>query len=296
MTIGFNALTTSIGARVEGVDLRGPLDDATAEALRQGLARHSVLVFRDQQLETDHQKAVAGIFGPLEPSPSRKMFGLDDPVRIIEAEVFAARDDDQTPQGYQRGEEFQNWHVDDTFCPQIPYVATLRPQALSPAGGDTCWTTMAAVFESLSPAMQRWLESLNGINSVPANFRATVGYASLSKEARDRFEAQSTHLHPVVVRHPVSGRRILFVNPTYTVGIDGLSARESRMLLRFLFNEAARPDFIYRHHWQMGDLVIWDELSTMHLGPEDFPAERKLVRIYGGLATPTAARDVALAA
>jgi len=289
MAISFAPLTTSVGTSVQGVDLRSPLDEATAQSLRAELARRGVLIFRGQHLDTEQQKSVASAFGPLEPSPSRKMFGLDDPVRIIQREVFAARDDSATPQAYQRSEEFQAWHVDDTFCPQIPDVATLRPEALSPAGGDTCWANMAAVFESLSPAMQDWLEGLTGIHAAPANFRATVNYSALSKEEQQRFEEQSIGRHPLVIRHPVSGQRILFANPTYTTAIEGLSARESRMLLRFLFTEATRPDFIYRHHWEMGDLVMWDELTTMHLGPEDFPAERRLVRIYAGLTRPTAA-------
>jgi taurine dioxygenase len=288
MAIRFAPLTTSVGTSVEGVDLRDPLDRASAEALRAELARRGVLVFRNQHLDTEQQKAVALAFGPLEPSPSRKMFGLDDPVRFIQREIFAARDDGATPQTYQRSEEFQAWHVDDTFCPEIPDVATLRPEALSPAGGDTCWANMAAAFASLSPMMQGWLEELTGIHEAPANFRATVNYSALSTKEQQRFEEQSVGRHPLVIEHPVSGQHILFANPTYTTGIEGLSGRESRMLLRFLFNEASRPDFIYRHHWEMGDLVMWDELTTMHLGPEDFPAERRLVRIYAGLTKPTA--------
>jgi taurine dioxygenase len=288
-------LTTTLAASVSGIDLRQPLCEEDAAAIRDALARHSVLVFRDQHLDTARQKAVAGIFGPLEPSPSRKMFGLDDPVRIIEREVFNARDEG-APVKPKRSEEFQAWHVDDSFCPQIPKVATLRPQALSLAGGDTCWASMAAVFESLSPAMQDWLETLHGVNAAPDSFRATVSFSKLPKDVQQRFEQQSVYLHPVVIRHPLSGRKSLFVNPTYTTAVDQLSARESSMLLRFLFNEATRPDFIYRHRWEMGDFVIWDELATTHLGPPDFPEERKLVRVYAGLATPTAARPASATA
>ena len=138
--------------------------------------------------------------------------------------------------------------------------------------------------------MQDWLEGLTGIHAAPANFRATVNYSALSKKEQQRFEEQSIGRHPLVIRHPVSSQRILFANPTYTTGIEGLSARESRMLLRFLFTEATRPDFIYRHHWEMGDLVMWDELTTMHLGPGIF--RRTPVRqIYAGLTRPTAAND-----
>jgi taurine dioxygenase len=133
---------------------------------------------------------------------------------------------------------------------------------------------------------------LDGINAAPPNFRATVGFYDLSREDQRRFdEEEAVHVHPLVVRHPVTGRKSLFVSPGYTVAIKDLGSRESAMLLRFLFGEADRPDFVYRHHWEEGDLVIWDELPTMHQGPEMFAPERQLVRIYGGLATPVAARE-----
>ena len=103
-------------------------------------------------------------------------------------------------------------------------------------------------------------------------------------------EEEAVRVHPVVVRHPITGRKSLFVSPAYTVEIEGLSSRESAMLLEFLFREAARPDFVYRHHWEMGDLVIWDELPTMHQGPDTFSSERQLVSVYGGLTRPVAAR------
>ena len=231
---------------------------------------------------------MASIFGPLEPAPSRKLFGLDDPVRVIEQVLFTGGDEGAIPYGARQSE--YRWHVDDGFCAQIPNVATLRPKVLPAAGGDTYWTNMAAVYESFSPSMQAWLETMYAIHAAPPNFRATVGFYSLPKEQQRRFdEEQAVRAHPVVVRHPVTGRKSLFVSPAYTVAIDGLSNRESTMLLRFLFAEAARPDFVYRHHWQPGDLVIWDELPTMHQGPEDFAPERQLVRIYGGLTTPVSA-------
>jgi taurine dioxygenase len=136
--------------------------------------------------------------------------------------------------------------------------------------------------------LQRWLETLDAVHAAPQNFRSTVGFYELSKEEQRRFdEEEAVRQHPVVVRHPVSGRKLLFVNPTYTAAIDGLNTRESLNLLRFLFGEIGRPDMVYRHRWEPGDLVIWDELATLHLGPENFAPDRKLVRVYAGLTAPT---------
>lgn len=282
-------LTSSIGARIDGVDLKQPIGDNLAEIIRQLLARYSVLVFRGQGLDDAQQQAVASIFGPLEPAPSRKLFGDTDPVRRLGRPVFHMQDEGAIPYPPQR-EDFGGWHVDDTFCEAIPTAATLRPLALAEAGGDTSWSNMAAVFESLSPSMQAWLETLSAIHAAPPNFRATVNFYELPKEDQRRFDEElAFRSHPVVARHTVSGRKCLFVNPAYTVEVEGLSRRESAMLLRFLFSEAARSEFIYRHHWEMGDLVIWDELATVHAGPVNFAPERQLVRIYGGLTKPEAA-------
>jgi len=287
--VTFTPLTATFAAQVSGVDLRQPLCPEDAEAIRQALALHSVLVFRGQHIDTEQHKAVAGIFGPLEPTPSRKMVGIDDPVRILDSTVFKGMGDG-APVKPRRGDEYQPWHVDDSYFPQIPKVATLRPDALSAAGGDTSWANMAAVFESLSPEMQDWLERLDGVNTAPHRLRADLGLSHQPMEVQQRYEEQSVYRHPVVIRHPLSGRRSLFANPMFTTAIDRLSAAESDMLLHFLFSEATRPDFVYRHRWEMGDLVIWDELATIHRGPPEFPAGRRLIRIYAGLATPVAAR------
>ena len=134
------------------------------------------------------------------------------------------------------------------------------------------------------------------MNSAPSRLRADLGLNTQPMDVQQRYEEQSVYLHPMVIRHPLSGRKSLFANPMFTTAVDQLSARESAMLLHFLFTEATRQDFIYRHRWAMGDLVVWDELATMHRGPPDFPAERRLIRIYAGLATPTAARPVNMAA
>lgn len=286
-------LTSSIGARVDGVDLKEPIGEDLARNIRHLLAEHSVLLFRNQDLDDEHQKAVASIFGPLEPAPSRKLFGFTDPVRKLARTVFHMQDEGTIPYAPQR-DDFGGWHVDDTFCEAIPTAATLRTVALAEAGGDTSWSSMAAVFESLSPSMQDWLETLSAIHAAPPHFRATVNFYDLSKEEQRRFDEElAFRSHPVVVRHPVSGRKCLFVNPAYVQVIEGLNRRESAMLLRFLFSESARSEFIYRHHWDLGDLVIWDELATLHAGPTHFAPERELVRIYGGLTRPEAARQAA---
>jgi taurine dioxygenase len=292
MSVNLTPLTSSVGARVDGVDLTKPIDGALAATIRQALAKYSVLIFRGQDLDDDSQSAVARIFGPLTGSTTRKMFGFIDPVRMIEREIYTTVGEYAVPYEPARTDEYKGWHVDDMWAPEIPAVATLRPLTLSSAGGDTTWASMGAAFEALSPAMQAWLETLTAIHTPVSGFRATVGFYELPKEEQRRFnEEKAVGRHPLVIRHPITGRKSLYLSPNNTAAIEGLTGRESANLLRFLYSEAVRFSVTYRHCWEMGDLAIWDELATMHKGPDSIAPERKLVRIYAGLATPTAARS-----
>ena len=297
LSLAVTPLHARFAAQISGVDLRQPLCEDDAQAIREALARHSVLVFRNQHIDTEQHKAFAAIFGPLEATPSRKMVGIDDPVRIIDRGVFKGKGNNKNLSvPPQPGEEYKLWHVDDTYFPQIPHVATLRPEALSPTGGDTSWASMAAAFDSLSPVLRGWLEGLDGVHTAPDRLRDDLGLREQPKDVQQRYEEQSVCLHPLVIRHPQSGRIILFANPMFTTAIDRLSERESDMLLRHLLTEAVRPELVYRHQWEIGDLVVWDELATIHRGPSDVPAERRLIRIYAGLATPTSTRQAIRAA
>jgi taurine dioxygenase len=145
--------------------------------------------------------------------------------------------------------------------------------------------------------MQQWLETLDVIHAAPPGQRATLGLASASPDVQEIWERElAARKHPLVVRHAASSRNILFVNPSFVVKIDKLSKAESAMLLRYLYTHAIRPDFVYRHRWNEGDILLWDELATIHLAPSDYlPHERRVVRVTAGLTTPVAARDAATA-
>jgi taurine dioxygenase len=293
-------LTTSIAAQVDGVDIRKPLPEAQAEEIRQALAQHSVLVFRDQPMDLEQQSRFTEIFGPLEPLPPLKFLGANDSAVSLDvndnARMTLTGSKKENRYRLDRREftsEFQAWHTDSSFTAQIPRAATLRAEVVSPVGGGTTWISMAAAYDYLSPSMQTWLETLTAVHAVGAEYRTVIQLERYPAEVQARFEEEfAAREHPVVVRHPVSGRKSLFVNPTYTVAVRGLRRRESHMLLTFLFNLIATPDYAYRHRWQVGDLVVWDELATCHLAPEDFaPHPRRVVRVTAGLVTPSGAAE-----
>ena len=292
-TVQVTPLTTTIGARIDGVDLRKPLSKSAAQSIRQALADYAVIVFHEQHIDLEQQRTFTSIFGPLECVDAHKLVGDNNSVTVLDASTYQRTDTERiNPSAFHLKDEFPEWHVDSCFSIEIPAVACLRPEVLSPVGGGTCWAGMAWGYDALSETMQEWLETLDVVFAPPPGYRGYLGLANMPKEIQEKWDATyATHLHPLVVRHPVNGRKQLFVNPAYAVKIDKLSNSESAMLLRFLYGHATRPDFVYRHRWNMGDIVVWDELATAHLAPTDhYPHPRRVVRIFAGAVKPTAAR------
>ena len=156
-------------------------------------------------------------------------------------------------------------------------------------GGDTVWANAGAAYDALSPRMQEFLLGLTARHDAGEKFwfemRRTLGEEP-AQRARDHFGGNS---HPIIAAHPITGRPLLFVNPGYTVAVNELGDREGAGLLRLLFEHIGDPSFHYKHRWQPGDVVIWDEHLVTHMGPGDFyPAHRRLVRVTAGQRAPIA--------
>ena len=277
-TIRAQPLTSCIGAVVHEVQL-GSVDRTDAAAIRRALHQHGVLVFPAQKLEREQQVEFTRLLGDVHGHPVPEfLFGGADPVAVVE------NDADKLPQ------DDQNFHVDYSFGPEIPDLAVLHAEVLPPAGGDTMWSSAAAAYDALSPRMQEFLLGLSARHEAGERFwyemRRTLG-PEPTERAREHFEGND---HPVVCLHPVTGRRLLFVNPGYTVAINDLSTRESAGLLRMLFDHLNNPAFHFRHRWQDSDVVIWDEHLTAHMGPFDFaPHHRRLARVTAGRTSPAPA-------
>lgn len=284
-TLTVTPLTTSIGARVEGLDLLQPITPDHAGQIRAALDAHCVLHFPRQAIGLDEQNRLAEVFGPLQPLPSLGFLGVKHANVSIEPEMTAR----EAPTDW-RHVDFQGWHTDSSFTSFIPRAAVLRAEVLSPVGGGTSWTNMCAAYDALSPSMQAWLGTLKAIHWYPPYYKDAIKFDTFTPQMQAAFDAEfPPREHPVVVQHPTSGRKLLFVNPGYTVNIVGLSDKESRTVLRFLFEHAATSDFVYRHRWVMDDIMVWDELATLHLAPQDYrPHPRRVVRVTAGRVTPAA--------
>jgi taurine dioxygenase len=225
-SIDFRKVTPHCGAEVHGIDLSQPLDDEAVETFNTALAAHCVLFFRDQKMTPEQQKTLGREFGSLHIHPAWP--------RVIEGhpEVMEIYSDENTKR--IAGED---WHSDVSCDPGPPLGTILQMLEVLPVGGDTLFANMVAVFESLSDSMQRFLEGLIAVHDGEFVYRGRYEGASEEGETYPRSE------HPVVRTHPVSGRKVLFVNRIFTTRIVQLAQRESDAVLQMLFELIEQPEF-----------------------------------------------------
>jgi len=262
--LGVVPLTTVLGAQVTDVELTPDLDPSTVVAVRQALLRHKVLFFRDQNLDPGSLTALARLFGePTEAHPVEPSVEGHPEVLALDADEGARAD---------------VWHSDLTFQPCPPMGAMLHAMVVPPVGGDTIWSDMAATYDAMSATLQGFLDGLTASHS-PAK---AGGYFSQRDPDGDKAgktaAAGPTH-HPVVRVHPETGLRSLFVNPLFTVKIDGLRRSESDALLGVIHQAAIQPERLVRWHWRQGDVAFWDNRCTMHYALLEFSGPRRMNRV-----------------
>ena len=253
----------ALGAEVSGVDLSQPLDDGTLREIHDAWMRHQVLFYRDQDITIDQHKAFARHFGELHVHPVlQQMKDQGHP------EVVVLESNEEVP--FVAGA----WHSDVTFEDKPPLGSVLRAAVVPEAGGDTMWASMYAAYDALSDTMQRLLSDLRAIHH-GGGFRAIA-----TTDQKEQLAKNETAEHPVVRTHPVTGRKALFVNSTFTTAIKGMKERESRTLLRFLCEHLAAPEFTCRFRWRPNSVAMWDNRCTQHRVVADaLTAPRRMERI-----------------
>jgi taurine dioxygenase len=266
-------LTPLLGADVYGLDLRRPLDATTQTAIREALLKHKVLVFRDQAINDEQQTAFSRIFGRVTPAhPIRN--GLVESPEIMENILTRDRDEyagfdldlehPLRPALRPRGRV--GWHIDITFVANPTSVTLLRGVQIPEVGGDTLFVNLAALYQSLSPSLRGWLDTLQAIH--------VRDDAAVGRPPAPRFDGREpgpfAALHPLVRVHPETGEKHLFLATSFTKAIHGLRPRESANLIDYLNDElAGRTDLQARVRWEEGDLVVWDNRAVAHAGPVD---------------------------
>ncbi|MDX1512500.1 MAG: TauD/TfdA family dioxygenase [Gammaproteobacteria bacterium] len=276
MPLTVRPITAVAGAEVTGVDLAGPLDDKDFDALRKAWLEHNgVLVVRDQKLSPEQHLEFSRRFGPLFGEAEQ----LQDTVKKYllpgHPGIYRVSNkvEDGKPLGRARAGTY--WHSDVSFRARPAMASILYAIEIPPVGGDTLFANMYAAWDGLSPALKDRLRGLSAVHDFAV--AAPVSYTPDVIERGD-FDGRNRYRHPVVITHPETGRRALFVNPGFTSHLDGFDKAESDALLGFLYRHATRPEFVYRHRWRPRDLLIWDNRCLMHYAVADYEADRHLHR------------------
>jgi taurine dioxygenase len=262
--------TGTLGAEIRGVDL-ARVTPAQIEAIKAAWYRHDVLIFRGQRLSDDHLLAFSRHFGTLDAPPNQGA-GRKSPPGYPEVYVVSnVRDAQGEPIG-ALGDGEAAWHTDMSYAPQPPDASMLYALEIPPAGGDTCFCGMKAALKALPAALRGRIEGLDikhdGTYDSGGNLRKGL---AASDDPRDSVGTP----HPIVIAHPVSGDRALYLGRRRNAYVMGLELDESERLLDALWSQVEAV--VYRHRWAVGDLVLWDNRTTMHRRDAFDPAARRVM-------------------
>ena len=278
-------LAGALGAEIDGVDLSANLSDGTIADIRAALNEHQVIFFRSQSLTPEEHIAFGSRFGPLNVHPYVSgMPGHPEIMEIIK--------EPQDRLNFGGG-----WHSDMSFL-ERPSIGSILHAVDVPAwGGDTLFASQAAAYDALSPGLRKTLEGLNAVHSASREYSAQ-GASAQKRSSMSVAEAEGAageFIHPMVLVHPETGRKALYVNPAFTLKIEGWSTRESKSLLDFLFEHSRYEAFTCRFTWAKGSVAFWDNRSVWHFALNDYPGQRRHMRRVTVDPWPAAAAAVAAA-
>jgi taurine dioxygenase len=256
------------GAVVTGVDLRKPAEEAGTAELREAWLAHQVLVFPDQELGFAELERAAMRFGPI---------GADPFFRPIPGQphvVALTREADETSPLFA-----DVWHSDWSFLASPPAGTMLYGVDIPPEGGDTLYADQYAAYDGLPAELKGRIEGLHGIHSARRGYAKEGLYGDRdtgrSMAIAPSDDALATQLHPLVRRHPETGRPALFCSLAYTIGIDGLDQAEADALLGELFVHLAPEAHVLRHRWEAGMVVLWDNRCLLHAATGGYEGHRR---------------------
>lgn len=261
---------TGFGAEITGLNLGAPLPADQLAAVKAAWAKHGVVWFPDQPLDHDQLEAFTLQFGDFGHDPYVKP--LADRPHILEVR----REPDETNSVFGGA-----WHSDWSFQARPPAATILHAKVIPPVGGDTEFADGCRAYEALSPVMRGFLDGLTAIHSATRPYGANGVYANerpgRSMDIISCAEADSQQAHPLVRIHPVSGRKALFVNPIYTLGVEGMTEPESQNLLAFLYGHMLQEQFVYRHKWRPDMLILWDNRCCLHNATGGYDGHRRVM-------------------
>jgi alpha-ketoglutarate-dependent 2,4-dichlorophenoxyacetate dioxygenase len=264
MTLSIQQITPVFAGEVSGVDITRPLSRDDAAAIEAGMDRYAVLVFRDQHLTDDAQRAFTRNFGTLEASPGGHVATEAERRLPLDMQDASNLDKDQKPLARDDRRRMFNlgnrlWHSDSSYRAVPAKYSLLSGRVVVERGGHTEFADMRAAYDALDDATKAEVDDLVCEHSLMFS-RGALGFTEMSDAERAMFKPVRQSL---VRTHPVTGRRLLFLS-AHCGGIVGWPVPEARAFLRDLVEHATQPRFVYSHQWRQWDLVIWDNRQTMH--------------------------------
>ena len=258
-TLTIEKITPNIGAVVTGVDFSQPLVETQQHEIEQALLTHQVLFFRKQAITPKQQADFARQFGSLHIHPIFPQADNQPEIVLLDNHKTDLRDN-------------AIWHTDVTFSEPPPLGSILAAKQVPSFGGDTLWSSSYAAYDNLSPAFRAFLAGLTATHNIIQSFpqerfgNTPEGFAQWQQAQIDNPPV----VHPVIRTHPVTGKKLIFVNEGFTTKINELSDSESKSVLNFLFQHISKPEFTVRWHWQNDDIAFWDNRATQHYATHDY--------------------------
>ncbi|MBA3880262.1 MAG: taurine dioxygenase [Sphingobium sp.] len=258
-------LAAHCGAEITGIDVRHIGDDELV-ALRQTLAEAGVIMLRDQQLTPEDHIAFARRWGDIDVNnyfPANG--GYPEIAEVRKAET-----------------QFVNigggWHTDHSYDAVPAMGSILVARELPPTGGDTLFASMGAAYDALSDGLKATLAGLRAVHSADHIYGHDGIYAKTDQAADLKgHDISANAVHPAVIHHPVTGRKLLYVNPAFTLHFEGWTREESQPLLQYLYGVAMREEFHCRLQWAPGSVAVWDNRATWHFAVNDYHGHKRLM-------------------
>ena len=257
-----------VGAEIRGVDIAAGLSEVEFADIKRVFADEGLIFFRDQSIDERQHIAFAEMWGDINVN---RFFAANRDYPEI---AMVTKEPDQT------GNIGGGWHTDHSYDEEPAMGSILVARELPESVGDTCFSNMYKVFDSLSQGLQETLLGLNAVHSAKYAFGSQNTYHK-GEVTGDRIgnpesaDAMPDSIHPAVITHPLSGKKALYVNPGFTRHFEGWSREDSVPLLEYLFDIARREQFVTRFHWEPGSIAFWDNRATWHLAQNDYQGQRR---------------------
>ena len=265
-TINVKPLSGNIGAEIDGVNLK-KISKEQFKEIKIVFGKYGVIFFRNQNLSPEEEIIFAELWGEI--NINRFFTNLEGYPKI----ALVSKEPDQ------KKNIGGAWHTDHTYDLEPAMGSILFAHQVPKKGGDILFSSMYAAYETLSDGLKDTLKNMYGRHSSRHVFGTSRAERNDDTVGRiiNSDKAKQDAIHPVVITHPQTGKKALFVNPTFTLGFDGWSDEESKPLLSYLYSHATKPEFTCRFKWEEGSIAFWDNRSTWHLAVNDYHGQRRLM-------------------